>query len=271
MWGASYRTPKLDFSLPAKSFSSASMVLLGVVTCLSGVVSFRRAKTTVNPTKPDATSSLVVSGIYKHTRNPMYVGFVLVLLGWAAFLSNLAALTLVPVFIVYIRKPWLKSWCSFSAFTPLNTPPRATLDVPWPRGSGLVSPRAGSSCHLLFLRYCGFASNPSCMTPTYAAEYGPASDRRADADRLSVVEPGGVQTPPSTSPGFFRVIRFFRNPIYHLKGTIVLTILIFSLRSKRNNVYDHILLQSKYRSYEFDEFDERSVPAGSWARKPPFR
>jgi protein-S-isoprenylcysteine O-methyltransferase Ste14 len=64
-------------------------------------VSFRRVKTTVNPTKPDATSSLVVSGIYKYTRNPMYVGFVLVLLGWAAFLSNLAALALVPVFIVY--------------------------------------------------------------------------------------------------------------------------------------------------------------------------
>jgi len=104
MWGASYGTPKLDFSLPAKSFLSASLVLLGVVTCLSGVVSFRRVKTTVNPTKPDATTSLVVSGIYKYTRNPMYVGFVLVLLGWAAFLSNLAALALVPVFIVYMNR-----------------------------------------------------------------------------------------------------------------------------------------------------------------------
>ena len=67
-------------------------------------VSFRRAKTIVNPTKPDATSSLVVSGIYKYTRNPMYMGFVLVLLGWAAFLSNLSAMALVPVFIVYMNR-----------------------------------------------------------------------------------------------------------------------------------------------------------------------
>lgn len=104
MWAASYASPMLDFSLPAKSFWSASLVLLGVLICLSGVVSFRRAKTTVNPTKPGSTSSLVVSGIYKYTRNPMYVGFALVLLGWAAFLSNLAALALVPVFVVYVNR-----------------------------------------------------------------------------------------------------------------------------------------------------------------------
>jgi protein-S-isoprenylcysteine O-methyltransferase Ste14 len=90
--------------LPAKFLSSVSLALIGAVTCLSGVVSFHRAKTTVNPMKPHSTSSLIVSGIYKYTRNPMYLGFVLVLLGWAAFLSNLAALALVPAFIVYINR-----------------------------------------------------------------------------------------------------------------------------------------------------------------------
>jgi protein-S-isoprenylcysteine O-methyltransferase Ste14 len=79
-------------------------VLLGVLICLSGVVSFRRAKTTVNPMKPDSTSSLVVSGIYRYTRNPMYVGFALVLFGWAAFLSSVAALAFGPVFIVYMNR-----------------------------------------------------------------------------------------------------------------------------------------------------------------------
>ena len=54
--------------------------------------------------KPDSTSSLVISGIYKYTRNPMYLGFVLVLLGWAAFLSNLAALALLPAFVLYINR-----------------------------------------------------------------------------------------------------------------------------------------------------------------------
>jgi protein-S-isoprenylcysteine O-methyltransferase Ste14 len=104
MWIASSATPTFDFFLPAKSLLSVSLAMIGAVTCLSGVVSFRRAKTTVNPMKPNSTSSLIVSGIYKYTRNPMYLGFVLVLLGWAAFLSNLAALALLPAFVVYINR-----------------------------------------------------------------------------------------------------------------------------------------------------------------------
>ena len=104
MWVAAYATPMLDFSLPAKSLWSWSLALIGAAVCLSGVVSFRQAKTTVNPTKPDSTSSLVVTGIYRYTRNPMYVGFALVLLGWAVFLSNLVALALVLVFVVYINR-----------------------------------------------------------------------------------------------------------------------------------------------------------------------
>jgi protein-S-isoprenylcysteine O-methyltransferase Ste14 len=104
MWIVSSASPILDVSLPAKLFLSASLALVGALTCVTGIISFRRAKTTVNPMKPDSTSSLVVSGIYKYTRNPMYLGFVLVLLGWAAFLSNLAALALLPAFVLYINR-----------------------------------------------------------------------------------------------------------------------------------------------------------------------
>ena len=53
--------------------------------------------------KPDSTSSLVVSGIYGYTRNPMYLGFLLVLLAWAIFLSNFVALALLPAFVVYMN------------------------------------------------------------------------------------------------------------------------------------------------------------------------
>jgi protein-S-isoprenylcysteine O-methyltransferase Ste14 len=104
MWIGSAVTPKFDFHLRAKYLWSIGLALIGAAICLAGVISFRRAKTTVNPMKPDSTSSLVASGIYKHTRNPMYVGFALVLLGWVAFLSNLAALAFVPAFILYIDR-----------------------------------------------------------------------------------------------------------------------------------------------------------------------
>jgi protein-S-isoprenylcysteine O-methyltransferase Ste14 len=104
MWVASSAAPSLDFQLPAKSMFAVGLALIGAVTCLAGVRSFRQAKTTVNPMKPDSASALVVSGIYRYTRNPMYLGFLLVLLGWAAFLSNVLALVLLPAFILYMNR-----------------------------------------------------------------------------------------------------------------------------------------------------------------------
>jgi protein-S-isoprenylcysteine O-methyltransferase Ste14 len=104
MWSASLAAPSLDFTLWTTYASSVSLALMGVLTCLASVVSFRRAKTTVNPTKPDATTSLVVSGIYSHTRNPMYLGFLLILLGWAVFLSNPLALVVLPGFVLYLNR-----------------------------------------------------------------------------------------------------------------------------------------------------------------------
>jgi protein-S-isoprenylcysteine O-methyltransferase Ste14 len=104
MWIASSVTPALDFYLPAKSLLTMSLVLIGAIIALSGVITFRRAKTTVNPMKPDSTSSLTVTGPYHYTRNPMYLGFVFILLGWAAFLSNLATLAFLPAFIAYLNR-----------------------------------------------------------------------------------------------------------------------------------------------------------------------
>jgi protein-S-isoprenylcysteine O-methyltransferase Ste14 len=46
----------------------------------------------------------VISGIYKLSRNPMYLGFLLVLVGWAVFLSNALAFVFVPAFIFYMNR-----------------------------------------------------------------------------------------------------------------------------------------------------------------------
>lgn len=58
--------------------------LLGGVLALAGIVSFRQHKTTVNPLAPHRASTLVRTGIYRYSRNPMYLGWLLMLLGWAA-------------------------------------------------------------------------------------------------------------------------------------------------------------------------------------------
>ena len=58
----------------------------------------------MNPLKPDTSSSLVGSGVYKLTRNPMYLGFLMLLLAWAIYLSNAFALLFVPMFLVYMNR-----------------------------------------------------------------------------------------------------------------------------------------------------------------------
>ena len=104
MWIGSSATPMFDVFLPANLRLGMTLALIGAVTCVAGVVSFWLAKTTVNPMKPDSASSLVVSGIYNYTRNPMYLGLALVLLGWAVFLSNLTAFALLAAFVAYIDR-----------------------------------------------------------------------------------------------------------------------------------------------------------------------
>jgi len=83
-------------------------ILFGGFFALSGVISFKKASTTVNPTTPEASSALVTSGIYQRTRNPMYVGFVFWLFAWACFLNNLFTLAVVAGFVVYMTKYQIK-------------------------------------------------------------------------------------------------------------------------------------------------------------------
>ena len=104
MWLASRTVAPFEWPLVLRGIAGLSFVIVGVGFALAGVRSFARAQTTVNPTKPAATSSLVVTGIYRFTRNPMYLGMLLVLLGWAVYLANAAAFLIVPLFVLYISR-----------------------------------------------------------------------------------------------------------------------------------------------------------------------
>ena len=102
MWLVS--RPAFGLLLPARRALALGLVVAGAVISALGVVSFRRAGTTVNPIKPETAGSLVVSGIYRRTRNPMYLGFLLGLAGWAVFLSNALAFIFLPVFVLYLNR-----------------------------------------------------------------------------------------------------------------------------------------------------------------------
>ena len=66
------------------------------------VFAFLRARTTVTPLKPEKASTLVVSGLYRVSRNPMYLGMLILLIGWTLWLGNPASLLLLPVFVIYV-------------------------------------------------------------------------------------------------------------------------------------------------------------------------
>jgi len=87
----------------AKALAFA-LVTAGAFIAVAGVIAFRQAKTTANPMNPNASSALVVSGIYRFTRNPMYLGFLLALAGWGVWLASLPALLWLVVYILFINR-----------------------------------------------------------------------------------------------------------------------------------------------------------------------
>lgn len=75
---------------------------VGIAISMTAFMGFRQARTTVNPLEPDKATHLVTEGIFSITRNPMYLGLLLVLVGWAVWLGSLSTLFVLPLFWVII-------------------------------------------------------------------------------------------------------------------------------------------------------------------------
>jgi protein-S-isoprenylcysteine O-methyltransferase Ste14 len=104
MWGISRFTPRLEVATAYRVWAAITIAAAGGLFSIGGVVAFRCAQTTVNPMKPESASSLVGSGVYRITRNPMYVGLLLVLVAWATFLAAPLALLGPLAFVLYIGR-----------------------------------------------------------------------------------------------------------------------------------------------------------------------
>lgn len=104
MWGISALGPQ--FSIPPwpRYAVVAVLVVAGIAFDLLGLLAFRASRTTINPLKPERSSALVIRGVYRVTRNPMYVGIAFLLLAWAVYLSALAPFAGIVVFVLYITR-----------------------------------------------------------------------------------------------------------------------------------------------------------------------
>jgi protein-S-isoprenylcysteine O-methyltransferase Ste14 len=99
-----YLVPATGFAFGWSRPIAALLAALGAGFSIAGVLAFRAAKTTVDSTQPELTSEIVTSGVYGLTRNPMYVGFVVVLLASATWLSNILGFLCVPAFALFLNR-----------------------------------------------------------------------------------------------------------------------------------------------------------------------
>lgn len=101
-WLGSRLWPGAMLPLPVPAVLATGVVAIGVMLNLLPKLAFQRARTTVNPLRPSASSALVTRGVYRYTRNPMYLGQATVLAGAMLYLQSAIALLAVPLFVLYI-------------------------------------------------------------------------------------------------------------------------------------------------------------------------
>jgi len=108
MWALSRSTPALAAGGALTTGAAIAIALVGLAIGVSGARAFHRAQTTSSPLKPETTSSLVTDGIYRITRNPMYVGLVLLLVAWTVYLVNPWCAISPVAFVAYITRFQIK-------------------------------------------------------------------------------------------------------------------------------------------------------------------
>lgn len=104
MWGLDGYGPRLPIAPGSARWAAALLGVAGIAIALAGVLAFRASRTTVNPLAPERASALVTGGVYRVTRNPMYVGMALLLMAWAVSLAAALPFVGVVVFVLFITR-----------------------------------------------------------------------------------------------------------------------------------------------------------------------
>jgi len=104
MWLLAREFPQYRIPAPGATKAAILLACIGAAIDLAGLAAFLKARTPINPLKPEKATSLVRSGIYRHSRNPMYLGMLVLLLAWSAYLAHPAAFAALPLFVLYINR-----------------------------------------------------------------------------------------------------------------------------------------------------------------------
>lgn len=104
MWIAARDAPLLDWPFAVRTPTAVALAAAGLLLGIAAIRTFSRAGTTVNPMAPQKAAVLVTHGVYRFTRNPMYVSLLLYLAGWAVYLAAWPAALGLPLFMLYMTR-----------------------------------------------------------------------------------------------------------------------------------------------------------------------
>jgi protein-S-isoprenylcysteine O-methyltransferase Ste14 len=104
MWWMARLAPQFAFDWAPQWLLATLLAVIGLIFELLPGLRFSRVGTTVNPMRPQSSAHLVVDGLNRYSRNPMYVGQLMLLLAWSMVLGNVASILLVLAFPLYITR-----------------------------------------------------------------------------------------------------------------------------------------------------------------------
>ena len=93
----------LKINIPYKYFFTTLLLILGFYIIIRSSRLFAQAKTSIDPFRPFKSTSLITNDIYKYSRNPMYFGYLLIILGSSVYLGNVISIIIIPLFIFTIN------------------------------------------------------------------------------------------------------------------------------------------------------------------------
>ena len=104
-----FSSDKLDLiSIPYRTFFSIVILSIGILVIINPVVKFIKSKTTVNPVEFKNVEKLVTSGIYKYSRNPMYLGMIMIIISTTVYYLNFYSLLTPFIFYFWINRFQIK-------------------------------------------------------------------------------------------------------------------------------------------------------------------
>ena len=93
-----------EYILSINNILSIFILFLGFGILIISAASFKKHQTTINPLKPEQASSLVISGVFSFSRNPMYLGMVFILISVSIKFNLLGGLLITSMFALFITK-----------------------------------------------------------------------------------------------------------------------------------------------------------------------